>query len=119
VAATLVVLGVMVVALVRGFQSNLRVHRRKALQISEYGLLQSLNRLQEEPSWRAGIEKTSYLDGWYTVSLALEGRGDVPQLRVRSVGRSGVSSRVHECTLTLSINDEGDSTWVQQSLKQE
>lgn len=116
--ATLIVLGAMVVVLISGYQRSQRINRRKALQISEYGLLQSLTRLQEEPGWRTGIDRTAHLGGWYKVSMSLDEEGEAPVLTVRSVGHSGPSSRSQACVLVLSV-EEGDSVWIQESLKQE
>jgi hypothetical protein len=115
---TLVAVGIVVVFLVRSTQQKQQVHHRKALQISEFGLLEALQKLQENPSWRAGFPRTGYSDGWYAVDLTVVEEGDNDTLVVKSTGHSGPVSRYQISQLTLSLI-QGDSIWVQRSLRQE
>lgn len=117
IAATLAVVAVMVVVLVRSHQRNQEMHRRKALRICEDGLMVAMERLQQAPSWRGGIPKTSHREGWYRVTV--EERSDsVPKLMVTATGHSAGVQRRQESLLRLYI-DSGDSVWVQQSIREQ
>jgi hypothetical protein len=115
---TLVLVGGGVFLLTRSYQKDQPVHRRKALQISEYGLLQALQQLQQQPSWHEGFDKTEYKDGWYTVTLQRSDSAGTPITTLVSTGYSGALSRRQICELYLST-DKKDSVWVQKSLRQE
>jgi hypothetical protein len=115
---TLAILAAVVVVVVGSFQKTQQTHLRKATQISEYGLLQVLDKLQATPSWRAGFDKVSYEDGWYRVTCAEKDSSGTIMLTVASEGHSGPALRKQICVLSLSIVGP-DSIWVQQSIKQE
>ncbi|MBD3239811.1 MAG: hypothetical protein GF331_04445 [Chitinivibrionales bacterium] len=117
IAATLGVVAVLVVSLVRTHQRNQEMHRRHALRICEDGLMVALEQLQRTPSWREGIPRTAHREGWYRV--AVEERADsVPKLLVIATGRSDGVQRQQECLLALYV-DNGDSVWVQQSIREQ
>jgi hypothetical protein len=116
IVGTLVVVGGLVLWLVVLYPRALAADRRRAQQISEDGLIQALNTLQRQPSWREGIPRTSHGEGWYEVSVT---RGDSPQhLVVVSEGQSGKVVREQTCELGLVV-DSGGSTWVQTDLRLE
>jgi type II secretory pathway component PulK len=113
--ATLVVVGVAIVFLLQTQQKNLQVHQRKALEISEYGLLQALQRLRQDPDWRAGLEKTAYNEGWYAVRIEPLRSHDGQRLRVISEGHSGAVSQEKIMVLAKEPLD-GDSVWIRQEI---
>ena len=111
VAVTLIVMGVLIAFMLQNYRRQQEEHFRKAVRISEYGLQTALNRLNAEPSWNKGIEKTPYDDGWYAVSLRRFSRQDTLMLEIKSEGHRGTSSDVKECLLAF-IRANGDSGWV-------
>jgi hypothetical protein len=115
---SLAVLALVVVFVIGSFQKTQQTHLRRAGQISEYGLLQALDKLQNSPSWRAGIDKTAYEDGWYRVTCSGKDSSGTILLTVTAEGHSGQTMRKQISVLSLSISGT-DSVWVQQNLKQE
>jgi len=91
-------------------QKNEERYSRKAMEISEYGLLHVLEKLGQSPSWRAGFSKTAYEGGWYCAKAVLRSKGDTVLLSVESIGHIGTVSKKQECLLKLSIVN-GDSVW--------
>ena len=91
-------------------QSNEAVQNRKASEICEYGLLQALARLKENPSWAGILPRAEYEGGWYTAEAKVRKSGGVSYLDVESVGHIGSVLRKQECVLRLT-----DSGWVRQS----
>lgn len=118
VLVTLAILIAVVVFLVPTFQNSQQTHRREALQCGEQGLLEALQRLEREPSWREGFRRSAVEGGFFEVSLTPGDSAGVPQLTVVSEGQSGTARRRQVCVLRLMI-DKGDSVWVQQSVRQE
>ena len=86
-------------------------YSRKAVEISEYGLLHVLEKLGEKPSWRGGFPKTAYEGGWYSAKLTPQTQGDTVLLSVETTGRIGGVTKKQECLLRLSIANK-DSVWV-------
>ena len=115
---TLILLVGGVIWVVRTFQETQQTHLRRATQISEDGLLQALQNLQESPSWRGPIGRTECEDGWYQVTVSRDDSAGRERLLLTSDGHSGSIVRRQICVLLLSINGS-DSVWIQQSMKQE
>ena len=113
--ATLIVIGGAIIGTISSFQQKQQVYHRKALAISEYGLLMAFQKLQDEPSWVDGIEKTSYEDGWFTVKTRQYLQGDTIFLSIRSEGWYKSVSEAREFLLRLQ-NSEDDSIWVRHSM---
>ena len=49
-------------------QSDEAVLNRKASEICEYGLLQALAHLKENPSWTGELPRTDYEGGWFSAT---------------------------------------------------
>jgi hypothetical protein len=110
-----IVLSLAVVAAAMGMfigtqQKSQERYSRKAMEISEYGLMCALEALDKKPSWTAGFSKIPYQDGWYSAKLARRLKGDSVFCAIEAVGHMGGVSRKSECTLQLSIIN-GDSSW--------
>ncbi len=114
-ATTLLVLVVAVFAVVRSYQRNQVVHRRKALQVCEDGLMAALEQLSQTPSWREGIARTEHGGGWYEVSVSEVDEVAPPRIEILATGTSGGVTRRQTSTLELQVA-EGDSAWVQVEL---
>lgn len=99
-----------VVYLLNSQQKNEERYSRKAMEISEYGLMRVLEKLGHDPSWHGGFPKTSYEGGWYNAKMAPRVKGDTVMLAVESVGHMGTVSKKQECLLVLSVVN-GDSVW--------
>jgi hypothetical protein len=102
--------------IIGSYQKNQPMYQRKALQLSEYGLLEALQQLQQQPSWKAGFERTPYRDGWFRVVVTAHDSLVPAGLTLVSEGHSGTLTRRQICELRLQLPD---SVWIQQSLRQE
>ncbi len=111
VVSLAVVAAAISVFLVRG-QSDQEVLNRKASEICEYGLLQTLAHLKEHPSWAGKLPRADYEGGWYTSSAKIRRSADTSYLDVESTGHIGSVSRKQGCMLRLT-----DSGWVRQSIR--
>jgi hypothetical protein len=92
-------------------QKNQERNSRKALEISEYGLLRVMERLGEKPSLNSGFPKTPYDGGWYSARLIPGIKGDTLLMSVEVIGHIGFISRKQQYRLKLSVVN-GDSSWV-------
>ncbi len=113
---TLVVVGGAVVGLLRSKQQSLQVHHRKALEISEYGLMQALVHLRETPSWRTGLAKTEYNEGSYKVKLKENSDETGRFLTITSIGKSGTVKQEKKIILRMEISNS-DTSWVTHAMR--
>lgn len=93
-------------------QSDEAVLNRKASEICEYGLLQALAHLKENPSWTGELPRTDYEGGWFSATAKARKSGEMLFLDIESIGHIGSVLRKQECVLHLT-----DSGWVRQSVK--
>lgn len=112
---TLVVAGAGVYAVLRTGQARQEEYHRKAVVISEEGLLRALEKIRDNPSWSEGFPRVPYEGGIYEVTLARAMKTDAVYLTVKSSGRIGKVQDVKECLLMLSVTG-GDSVWVRQDM---
>jgi hypothetical protein len=110
IIVSVVVFGLAIVFLLSTHQNNQERYSRKALEISEYGLMCVLETLGKKPSWNEGFSKIPYEDGWFSASLVRHVKGDSLMCAVEATGHIGNVSNKSECLLKLSIV-KGDSTW--------
>lgn len=89
---------------------------RKAVEISEYGLLMALDKIRTVPSWCEHIGKTEYESGWYEVNIDRKVIHDTTFLFVESLGSMGALTKKQECMLRLEVNGS-DSAWVRQTVR--
>ncbi len=97
-------------------QHDQETFSRKAVEIGEYGLLMALDRLKDSPSWCAGLPKTEYESGWYSVTVRRQAVKDTTFLIVDAAGHAGPVARSQGCILRLEKTGN-DSVWVRQSIK--
>jgi hypothetical protein len=115
VLATLCIVGGTIYQLLHTLGQNQQTNHRKALAISEYGLMVAL---QQEPTGATppnAIPKTPYDEGWYRVTTRQQTRGDTLFCTVTSIGNFGSATERRECILRLTVEDT-DSTWVRESM---
>jgi hypothetical protein len=108
---TLAVIGVAIAVALKQVGQRQEANHRKAVRISEYGLQEALQKLQEQPSWREGFNNISCDGGAYTVSLRRVVRNDTVFLAITSEGIMGAVSDVKECRLAR-FPGSADSAWV-------
>jgi hypothetical protein len=116
VVCTLITIGVLIVGIISIQQKKQRNAHRKALQISEYGLQIALQKLQKEPSWREGLPKTSYREGWYRIKIQPDTTRDTLLLNVMSEGHMGSYSITKTGVVRMYVMDN-DTFWVQNSFR--
>jgi hypothetical protein len=107
---SLLVITLAIVLLLSNLQQRQERYSRKAMEISEYGLMCVLETLGKLPSWTGGFLKVPYDDGWYSAKLIPRVKGDTVLCLVQAEGHSGTVSKKSECLLQLSIVN-GDSSW--------
>lgn len=84
---------------------------RKAERIAEYGLQTALEKLQEEPAWSAGFQKTACEGGWYSVTMACRmGQRDSVLLAITSQGCFASASSIKSCLL-VHLPGNPDQPW--------
>jgi hypothetical protein len=108
---TLIVVGVFIKVFLDKKEEGQKYHYENALRIAEYGLGQALMQLGQNPSWRAGLPRTSYNEGWYRVSLTTRTNRDTLFLTAESEGSSGPVVRTTSKSFFRTISPRGDTTW--------
>ena len=116
IGATLVVVALAIFWFLDRGQKNQEVLDRKAVEISEYGLLMALQRLKDSPSWCDSLPRAEYESGWYTAAVKRQANNDTTFLVVEAVGHAGPVARTQGCKLRLEKRGN-DSIWVRQSIK--
>jgi hypothetical protein len=116
IVATLAVVAAAIFWFLDSRQKNLGVLNRKAVEIGEYGIMQALAHVKDNPSWTGKLPRTDYEGGWFAATAKSRMVADTAFLEVESAGHIGSVSRKQECTLRLFVTS-GDSVWVRQSIK--
>jgi type II secretory pathway component PulK len=116
IVATLAVVAAAIFWFLDSRQKNQEILNRKAVEISELGLLQALARLKENPSWTGTLPKTDCEGGWYTAKAVSSKSADATFLKVEVLGHIGSVVRKQECVLRLTVTGN-DSLWVRQVVK--
>ena len=112
---SLLVVGLAVTWVIMSFQKEQKAHQRVAMELSDHGLLEALQKLQESPSWDEGFQKTAHRDGWFSVSILKHTRENETIMSVESTGQSGSVTKKRSYSLKLTIDDQGDSLWIEES----
>lgn len=113
---TLIIIGALIYSLSQDYQQNGQEYHRKAIELSEYGMLLTLQKINEKPSWREGYKKTSYESGFFSVELrpCLQDQ----TLYMTIVSRGYMNSVTEERQIVLMLQVEGkDSTWIPQQMR--
>jgi hypothetical protein len=108
---SLFIIAAAIIVLLANQQKNEEKYSRKAMEITEYGMLCILETLGKKPSWVDGFPKTSYEKGWYSAKISRHSKGDTVFCTVETIGHIGNISKKQECLLRLSIVN-GDSVWI-------
>jgi hypothetical protein len=91
------------------------VDYRKAVEISEYGLLKAMSRLRLEPGWDSGFGKTQYNDGYFAVTVTKHNTDTTRLLTIESQGFCGSMVQTHAYELRLAADSAADSQWIEMS----
>jgi len=110
-AASLILAGTVITMFLKAFENKKAEDYRKALAISEYGLLRAFEMIHESPDWSEGFSKEPYEEGSFDVELERQTRDGVVYLRIVSRGTVGSVTLIEERTLRLETSEEG-SVWV-------
>lgn len=112
---TLLLIGAALYSIIMNYQENGQEYHRKAIEISEYGMLLSLQKINEKPSWRDGFKKTEYENGFFTVELHPHYHGQTLYMTI--ISRGELKSVVEERQIQLMLQVTGaDSSWVPQTM---
>ena len=107
---TLCIVGAGIFFLIHRLQTDQQRCHRKAGEISDYALLQTMAALQKNPSQSTGIEKAPYDGGWYSVGLTRESRSDTLFISIEANGTMGSFVQKRSCVVKLVVAGT-DSTW--------
>jgi hypothetical protein len=110
VAATLLLISISAVFILKSYRNKEEINVRKVMAISEYGLLHAMQMLSERPTWRDGFDHIEYEQGWYSVAIQSESRGDSLFLNVTSKGHIGSVVDQRSVKLIGIINGQ-DTLW--------
>jgi hypothetical protein len=113
---TLTLIGGSIYYVLQNYQQNQQVYHRKALSISEYGLMMAFEELGKSPSWSKGFGKTDYDGGWYLVKMERITNNDTLFLSITSEGHLKSAAEIVKCILSLNVAD-GDSVWTRRSMQ--
>jgi hypothetical protein len=115
VVLTLLVIGAAIFSVLNRFQEKQQVYHRKAMAISDYGLMMALQNLHINPSWRDGFKKTDHDNGWFKVEIRQESLGK-NELMIISEGHYHSVIDVKKWVLQLVI-EGSDSSWIRAGVK--
>ncbi len=112
---TLFLIGVVIYSLVQNYQQNGQEYHRKAIELSEYGMLLTLQKINEEPSWRSGFKKTNYENGTFTVDMRPRLQDNT--LFMTIVSRGQINSVIEERQIVLKLQiTADDSSWIPEEM---
>lgn len=113
---TLAVIGTAIMVILNNYGQRQEVLHRKAIAISEYGLLVALQKIQASPDESAEQEKTVYDDGWFRVQQKQYEKRDTLFLKIVAEGHAGSVVERRECILSLDRTIK-ETRWVRQSMR--
>lgn len=113
---TLAVIGTAIIFILKNYGQKQDVLHRKAIAISEYGLLVALQKIRVSPDESVVLEKTVYDDGWFRVQQKKYEKRDTLFLRIVAEGHAGSVVERRECVLSLD-KTAANTRWVRQSMR--
>ena len=116
VLLTLIMVGVALFGMLKNVGQKQQVFHRKALAVSEYGLMKALQKVKTGIFEFKDIPKTECDEGWYSVSFKKYEKNDTVYLHIVSRGEVGSTSEVRECTLKL-VNFDANPEWEQHQMR--
>jgi len=118
-AVSLAILAGAIVSLMHTFQADKEDDHRRAVALAEYGLQKAFGELTISMDWAAGFadEHMDEEGGSFGVAVTREERDGTVYMKIVSTGTSGSVTQTRECTLRLSVSEDGDSTWVNEGIR--
>jgi hypothetical protein len=111
IVISIAVIAGVVAGLLNILQKNQERDSRKAVEISDCGLMSVMERLGTRPSMVSDIPETPCENGWYSARFIRNVNLDTVYLSVEVTGHAGNISKKQTYNLRLSVVD-GDSSWV-------
>lgn len=108
-----IIAGIMVFTLLKEREKQ-QVYHRKAVAIAEYGLMEALQEINRDPSWKGSGEKTDYDNGWYRIKVSSYTKADTSFISIVSEGNIQSITDSQKCVLYRSVAN-GDSLWMRKS----
>ena len=115
VLATLGIVGFAIFQILHTLGQNQETDHRKALAISEYGLMTALQQVPSGATPPPAIPRTGYDDGWYRVTTSQRQRDDTLFCTVTSFGHFGSATERRQCVLQR-VTTSSDSNWVRKRI---
>lgn len=112
VLLTLLIVGISIFGLLNNVGKKQQIYHRKALAVSEYGLMKAMQKVKTGMFEFVDVPKTECDEGWYSISFKKFEKKDTVFLLIISRGFFGSTSETRECTLRLDKCDTVP-TWVQ------
>lgn len=112
VIITLLFVGIAIFGILSNLGQKQQVFHRKALAVSEYGLMKALQKVKTGKFDFDDIPQTECDEGWYSVSFNKYEKKDSIFLHIISKGQVGSISEKRECTLRL-ITIDPEPIWAQ------
>lgn len=116
VVMTLLFVGIALFGILKNIGQKQQIYHRKALAVSEYGLMKALQKVESGIFEFSDIPKTDCEEGSYSVSFNKYEKNDTVFLHIISKGEVGSTSETRECTLKL-INYEKKPVWEQHQMR--
>jgi len=91
-----------------------QVYHRKVTAIAEYGLMEALQKINRDPSWKGSGQKTSYDIGWYKVKVKPYTKSDTSFISIVSEAHVKSIMDSQKCVLFRNVVN-GDSVWVRKN----
>jgi len=90
-----------------------RTCRRKAVELSDTGLMTVLSRLHEQPENLESVPVTTSANGWYRVTIEPDTtRRDSMQIHLETIGHYGMVTHKKKYRFRMTIT-ENETVWVQ------
>jgi hypothetical protein len=115
IIVTLCLVGFSIYTLLHNFGQKQQTAHRKALAISEYGLMIALQHLPLSPAEIKEIKKTAYDEGWYNVTFNTFSRNDTTFCTISSTGHFGAVKEKRSCQVRLNVSP-GDTSWIRERM---
>lgn len=116
VVMTLLFVGIALFGLLKNIGQKQQVLHRKALAVSEYGLMKALQKVESGIFEFNDIPKSECEEGWYSVSFKKYEKNDTVYLNIIAKGEVGSTFETRECTLKL-VNYEKKPVWEQHQMR--
>lgn len=108
---TLLLIGVLLYSLIQSYQQKGGEYHRKAIELSEYGMLLTLQKINSDPSWGEGFKETAYENGSYCVEMRKHFNDDTIFMTIISKGQICSVTEERQIVLRLQVTS-GDSSWI-------